>query len=265
MFYKIIVLLAIFAAVTSCQPKAVSERNVSPAKPEAAGRDGSAQKPANGNKRSPSLKHREAPPGSMSAKWKPGIIDTAAHAEYLSPTERKVVLEINMVRTDPAEYARRFLIPLRSFYHKKRLQYPGEIAIATKEGSSALEECIKVLKSAKPVPPLSPKKGLFRAAYDHVLQQGNSGALGHDGSDGSSPETRISRYGKWGTLMGENIDYGNADARRIVTSLLIDDGVPSRGHRHNLLKPAFKVVGIAVGKHPKYSYMCVMDFAASFN
>jgi len=233
--------------------------------PEVAGTDGSVQRSSSGNNKSLIPRYWETPPESMSAKWRPEIINTAANAEYLSPTERKVVMEINMVRTDPAEYARRFLIPLRSFYHKKHLQYPGEVIILTKEGSRALEECIKELKSAKPIPPLSPKKGLFRAAHDHVLQQGNSGALGHNGSDGSSPETRISRYGKWGTLMGENIDYGNADARRIVTSLLIDDGVSSRGHRHNLLKPAFKVVGIAVGKHPKYSYMCVMDFAASFS
>ncbi len=204
------------------------------------------------------------PVESLSVHWKPELVDTAANAAYLSLTERRVVSEINMVRTDPAEYARRFLVPLRAYYHGNLLQYPGKIGIRTNEGAKALEEAIRVLESAKPVPPLSPKEGLFRAAHDQVVDQSRTGAVGHSGSDGSTPESRVNRYGRWDVTMGENIDYGNSDARRIVTSLLIDDGVPSRGHRSNLMNPAFKLIGIAIGTHPTYRYMCVMDFAGDF-
>jgi uncharacterized protein YkwD len=63
---------------------------------------------------------------------------------------------------------------------------------------------------------------------------------------------------------GENINYGNDDARRIVASLLIDDGVPSRGHRRNLLNGTFKFVGVSIGPHPVYGHMCVIDFAGSY-
>jgi uncharacterized protein YkwD len=206
-----------------------------------------------------------ADPPAPSAKWKPAVVDTAAGAAYLSQTERQVIREINMVRTDPAQYARDFLVPLRAYYHGKLLQYPGEIGITTQEGPSALEECIKALESAKPAPPLAPREGLYRAAHDQAVDQARTGAVGHAGSDGSTPLTRINRYGHWDVTMGENIDYGNADARQIVTSLLIDDGVPSRGHRTNLLDPEFRVVGIAVGPHPVYRHMCVMDFAGGFN
>ncbi|HVN71097.1 MAG TPA: CAP domain-containing protein [Desulfomonilia bacterium] len=75
---------------------------------------------------------------------------------------------------------------------------------------------------------------------------------------------RIDKYGKWALAAGENIDYGNAQARSIVTSFLIDDGVPSRGHRENLPDPAFNFVGVAVGLQPAYRAMCVLDFAGAY-
>ena len=191
-------------------------------------------------------------------------VDTAVNAPYLSSAERQTVTEINLVRTDPAAYARRFLVPLRAYYHGNLLQYPGEIAIETDEGVKALDEAIRVLESAKPVPPLSPKEGLYRAAYDQVVDQSRTGDVGHSGSDGSSPETRVNRYGHWDVAVGENIDYGNSDPRQSVISLLIDDGIPSRGHRSNLMDPAFRLIGLAIGTHPTYGYMCVMDFAGDF-
>jgi len=201
---------------------------------------------------------------AISPEWKREIIDTTAGAGYLTEMERKIIIEINMVRTDPAEYARRYLAPLRSYYHDSLLQFPGEIAISTSEGIRALDECIRELQDAKPLSPLFPKKGLKLAAHGHARDQARTGATGHIGSDRSTPDVRINRYGKWDVSFGENIDYGNNDARRIVTTLLIDDGVPSRGHRKNLLNATFKFAGAAVGPHPVYRYMCVMDFTGSY-
>ncbi len=206
----------------------------------------------------------QAPLDSMSPQWKKETVDTTAGVEYLTDSERQVIIEINMARTDPAEYARSFLVPLRSYYRRTLLQYPGEIAILTHEGIRALDECIEELQVTKPLSSLSPKKGLTLAARDHARDQAITGAAGHAGSDNSTPIDRISQYGKWDISAGENIDYGNGDARRIVTSLLIDDGVTSRGHRINLLNGAFKFVGVSVGAHDVYRYMCVMDFAGSY-
>jgi uncharacterized protein YkwD len=109
-----------------------------------------------------------------------------------------------------------------------------------------------------------PKKGLALAARDHARDQAATGALGHMGSDNSTPIDRISRYGIWDKTAGENIDYGNGDPRRIVVSLLIDDGITSRGHRLNLLNGGFKFVGVSTGAHSVYRHMCVMDFAGSY-
>jgi uncharacterized protein YkwD len=201
---------------------------------------------------------------AMSAKWKKEIIDTTSGADYLSESERQVIIEINLVRTDPPEYARRFIMPIRTYYHGNLLQYPGQIAIRTNEGPGAVDECIKQLLIANPQPPLTPKKGLTLAARNQAKDQSTTGATGHAGSNGSTMEQRIDKYGKWHISAGENIDYGNADARKIVASLLIDDGVSSRGHRDNPLDPDYAFIGIGVGPHPVYEYMCVMDFAGDY-
>jgi uncharacterized protein YkwD len=202
---------------------------------------------------------------ARSSGWEKRTIDTTAGASYLTEIARKVIIEINMLRTDPAKYARRYLVPLRAYYHNNLLQLPGEIAISTDEGISALDECIRELQAVKPLFPLTPKKGLTLAASDQAKDQGRTGATGHTGSDGSTTEERLSRYGTWDTSAGENINYGGKDARNIVVELLIDDGVSLRGHRRNLLNVTFRYVGISVGPHPVYGHVCVMDFAGSYH
>ena len=185
--------------------------------------------------------------GSLSSKWKNEDIDTTEGADYLSDVERQVIVEINMLRTDPAQYAASFVEPLRKYYHGMLLERPREIAIRTKEGVRALDECVKELASTKAVGILSPKKGLALAARDHARDQAKTGSTGHTGSDRSTASDRMNRYGKWNLSAGENIDYGNGQARRIVLSFLIDDGVPSRGHRKNLMDGNFNFVGVAIG------------------
>jgi uncharacterized protein YkwD len=204
-------------------------------------------------------------PEALSPRWQSGSVDTASGIEYLTAAERAVIIEINMVRTDPAAYASNFLEPLKAYYRDRLLQYPGEIAIQTKEGIRALDECIRVLETSSPVNPLAPKKGLTLAARDHAKDQAGTGQTGHTGSDGSTFSTRMNRYGEWNASAGENIDYGNNQPRRIVTALLIDDGVASRGHRQNLLSRSFNVIGVAVGPHKAYRSMCVIDLAGAYD
>jgi uncharacterized protein YkwD len=201
---------------------------------------------------------------SLSAKWTKENVDPTVGADYLTEVEKQVIIEINMLRTDPASYALNFLKPLRQYYRGRLLQRPGEIALETNEGVGALEECIKALTSAKAVRALSPKKGLALAARDQAKDQARTGATGHTGSDHSTASERMNRYGKWNLTAGENIDYGNGQARRIVISFLIDDGVPSRGHRKNLLDGSFNFIGVATGPHPTYGKMCVLDLAGEY-
>ncbi|WP_346854051.1 CAP domain-containing protein [uncultured Draconibacterium sp.] len=191
----------------------------------------------------------------------PENLNTAENANYLTPLEKEVVYEINLFRSDPAKYAEEFIAPLAKYYEGRILHYPGDIPIKTNEGVKALYECVRELKKARSLDIMQPSEALSRAASDHQKDQAKTGNTGHSGSDRSDLKIRIERYGTWQDRIAENIAYGNTSARQIVIFLLIDDGVKNRGHRTNLLHPAFKNVGIACGKHPVYRTMCVMDFA----
>ncbi|NTU52642.1 MAG: CAP domain-containing protein [Chlorobiaceae bacterium] len=182
----------------------------------------------------------------------------------MTTSDFEVVKEINRMRTDPAGYARKYLIPRTAYYRGNSYTVPGKITIIANEGVSALDECIRELLNSTPASSLSPSKGLTLAARDQVNDQASTGKTGHAGSDGSSVQTRIERYGQWELSAAENISYGPVEASEIVISLLIDDGVPSRGHRKNLLNGIYNVVGVKTGTHPVYGAMCVMDFAGNY-
>ncbi len=188
-------------------------------------------------------------------------LNTAVNAGYLSPLEKEIILEINLFRSNPAQYAEKYIAPLAKNYQKNILQYPGDMPIKTVEGVKALHECVRELKKATPKPILYPSEGLTNAAEDHCRDQSKTGRTGHIGSDNSNLKARVDRYGKWKVRIAENIAYGNTSARQVIIFLLIDDNVKNRGHRINMLNPDFKLVGVSTGSHPEYSTMCVMDFA----
>lgn len=177
--------------------------------------------------------------------------------------EQQVIKEINLARQNPKRYAI-FLERAKSYYVGKFIKRPGETTIITEEGVSAVDEAIRFLKTTKPVAPLKYSKGMSQAAMDHVNDQGKQGTLGHKGSDRSQPGDRVNRYGTWRWTVGENISYGRSKARDIVIGLIIDDGVPGRGHRDNLFNPKYRIVGVASGWHKTFEVMCVIDFAGEF-
>jgi len=182
---------------------------------------------------------------------------------YLSSLEKAVVNEMNLARTSPKEYLS-LLEELKKYYDGKLLRLPGETPILTKEGTSAVVEAIRSLRSQKPVSPLSPSKGMTLGAKDHIRDLRTSGASQHKGSDGSQTWDRVNRYGTWQKIIGENISCGHNKARNIVMTLMIDDGVPDRGHRKNIFNPDFRVVGVAYGDHPAYRTICVITFAGGY-
>lgn len=202
---------------------------------------------------------------SLSKNWDIAALNTAVKASYLTPNEKDVVLEINKLRANPAAYAREYLEPMLTMYKGKMLYMPGNDPIITREGITALKDAIRELKNTKPAPPLKPDHRLTLSSRDHQKDQTRTGKTGHKGSDGTSISERIARYGNWNKRISENIFYGDPDARSVVLHLVIDDGVPGRGHRKNFMDPELNLVGVSCGKHKVYRYMCVMNFAAGFH
>lgn len=185
-----------------------------------------------------------------------------AKAGATAALEQDIISEINLARTRPAEYAD-YLERLRPLFSGKEYRRPGKPGLLTEEGTTALDEAIGALRAAKPVPALTLSLGMCSGARLLVKDQSATGATGHRGTDGSFCEQRTQRFGSWTEPIGENLSYGDDDARERVITLLIDDGVASRGHRKRLLDPVFKVAGVACGDH-KLGAMCVITLAGGF-
>ena len=197
----------------------------------------------------------KSPSGSQAAETRP-LEKAAPQADINSA----VLAELNLCRSNPAKYAEKVAATLR-FYSGNVFTRPGETPIETEEGPANVQGCVNQLKATKALPPLKASAILEKAAQAHVDDIGPKGAMGHNGTDGSDPGDRIERFGQWVGAIGENIDYGDVTPEDIVVNLLIDDGVPERGHRTNILKPEHVLAGVSHGAHADMEYVCVIVFA----
>jgi uncharacterized protein YkwD len=175
---------------------------------------------------------------------------------------RAVIREMNLARQNPAIYAT-LVQELRCRMSGNVVVLPGHTRIRTKEGTAAVDEAIRFLKNAQPLPPLAFSRGMSRAAADHCADQADGG-FGHEGRDRSHAGQRIARYGNFTGGWAENISYGKASARDVVLALIIDDGLPARKHRKNIFNPIYNFAGAAFGRHARFGTMCSMDFAGGY-
>jgi len=194
----------------------------------------------------------------------PTELNTAKNVDYLDELEKQVVYELNKVRTDPKRFAEEYMEELRASFEGRVFTYPGRTPVNSAEGVIPLNECIQILKNTDPMPILYPAEGLAKASFYLADDQQKHGGIGHISRNGSTPQNRIKRYGDWDICSAEDITYGSFEARQIVIALLIDDGVPDRGHRKNVLNPCFHFAGVSYGGHPTYQSMCVIDYAGEY-
>lgn len=196
--------------------------------------------------------------------WPADLLNTAANADYLSQEEKNMVLASNLIRYDPKKFDDLYVQQFISFFRGMDLHMPGMAHILlTREGPAPAVELSQELKDALPLPLLSPSEGLSRAAQSHAAFQGRNGQTGHGGQGGT--RARIEREGQWLKRIAENIAYGNPNAHYAILMLMVDDGVPDRGHRKTMLHPDFKVVGVGWNTHPRYDGgIYVIKYASGF-
>lgn len=176
---------------------------------------------------------------------------------------RAVLAELNAARANPKAYAQHLRVYRSQFSGKYHIPPGTRIRYVTREGTAAVDEAVRFLEDQRSLPPLAWSDGLARVATELNREQSRTGAVGH-ASGRMEMRARAERVGRWQSTIGENISYGPNDARRVVMQLIVDDGVPDRGHRTNIFAPDFRVAGIACGPHPAFETSCVIDFAGWF-
>jgi uncharacterized protein YkwD len=206
-----------------------------------------------------SQKKKVVPP----TKSQPAATTSTAPLIHLSKSEEQVLAEINLARSNPMQYAT-YVTEFRRQYIGNEIRFADGNFLVTNEGVAAVDEAIQFLRSARAQGPLEARTGLIMAARSHLEDLLKTGRSGHKGSDGSSVEDRFNRFGAWSDSVGEDIVYHTRSPRENVISLIIDDGVSNRGHRKNIFKPTFSVVGIALGSEIHTRKIGIITFAGGY-
>ncbi|HPR60529.1 MAG TPA: hypothetical protein PLF35_06270, partial [Prolixibacteraceae bacterium] len=150
-------------------------------------------------------------------QWPIKELDTAREASYLSEKEKGIILEMNMVRHNPAMYAQEMMKWMEAFYDdKKMLTIPGKIPYLTNEGKEAYLECMEVLSQSPPTNILKVSHGMSKACKLLVLDQGSTGRTGHKSSSNTTPGDRLKQFGTPVGYFAENIHYGDIEPRFVV-------------------------------------------------
>jgi hypothetical protein len=181
---------------------------------------------------------------SQKKTWDPAVLkkaNTAKDVTYLTDEEKLVIFYMNLARLNPKLFGETYL--------KKYLDSTGD-------KNSYTKSLIKSLPTTKPMEALIPAKDLSAFAKDYATKSGKENKIGHGNFNQRTSKIDANYRG----YIGENIDYGYNRAMDIVMRLLIDDTVPSLGHRKNILNPIYKFVGTSIKPHKRYDWNCVIDF-----
>lgn len=154
--------------------------------------------------------------------------DTASAITWLSTEEKQVFYYVNRARMFPKEFAAEFVLK-----DKKKSGYYGSL--------------YQTLVTMKALPALKPDKTLFDYALCFSKEAGTKGYVGH--------KRMKCADGKF----AECCSYGMYTALEIVMQLLVDDGLPSLGHRKILLDAGHSRMGVSIQPHKQYGTNAVLD------
>lgn len=188
----------------------------------------------------------------------------------VSQLNREIVDEINSMRTQPQEYAKKlsrlkemYVFVGNKYWYLDLLgedgRYVGETDAARRAHEESLDEAIEALNKAEPMEKLIVNEKLNLTANMKVTDLG-----GHEHTDskGRSPQDRATVAGYDGHVE-ENLT-GGLTAFGIVTSYLIDHNVPSRGHRKSLMRSFAREIGVAnyytPGVHSSFGNAVVLAY-----
>ncbi|HEX8201203.1 MAG TPA: CAP domain-containing protein [Isosphaeraceae bacterium] len=164
--------------------------------------------------------------------------------------EAQYMLElINEARTNPAAAAERATSNLDGDTQATLAHFGVDAGQARRE-----------IAASPARPALAWDDRLAAAAQAQSQDQANTGVQSHTGSDGSDLGTRLDRAGYAGRRAQAENAFGYARSVDLaMKAFLIDWGVASKGHRHNLLQPdqaeaSYAEVGVGIADSSRLGF-----------
>ncbi|MEJ8841872.1 CAP domain-containing protein [Lacibacter sp. H375] len=172
------------------------------------------------------------------------------HSSYktLSNHEKDLFYWTNYFRQNP-----------RRFYDNLIQEFLKQFPEAKSTYSKSLEADIRKAPSSLAL--LILDNGLLNTSKAHasdLIKRG--GIISHNSFNGKTFPQRLQEAGKY-TCGAENVYVGSYSALESLITLLIDHGVPDKGHRMNLLDPKFGKMGLSFQVAGSGKGVLVQDFA----
>jgi len=202
--------------------------------------------------------------GSEPFSWPLKELDTARETSWLSNEEKDMILEINMLRYNPTQYALQYIEWMRLFYTGKTLELPNNPDIIHTEGIESFNSLVSYLHGLSPLQVLVPSRGMTKAVRMLVYDQSLTGKTGHISSGNRNPENRLSTFGNWYGTSGEIAFYGQSNPRTMVISMLFDNNSKEKKRREALLNPAYQYIGLSIGHHKIHKQVCAISFCTKY-
>ena len=165
-----------------------------------------------------------------------GVEDNPEPAD--SDIEKRIIAELNRVRTNPQAYAD-WLESQRQHFQGMILTLPGEQSLRTNRGLRALNEAIAFVRNQQPLPALTDNADLFTNAQEQVEAIVNQQKLDHHTN---------------------NLVYNRVTPEAIVMQLVVDDGFPDRRHRLAVFQEDYQHTGIVCQEIEIYKQVCAIAY-----
>ena len=154
--------------------------------------------------------------------------DNPTAAAYINKNWEKFAKDIlefqNKVRKDPKSFIPHLEKQSKKFEGNKLYKEDGKQFTETREGAKAYTDAVTFLRKQRPRPPFKWSEELHLACKDHVDDIAPKGLVQSQGSDGSGPTDRISKYGRLDESWADACIYGAINTKEVIERLIVCDG-----------------------------------------
>lgn len=198
--------------------------------------------------------------GTITLQDKPFVYDRPIDSSIWKKLEADVFFRQLDVKTQMLFYWTNLLrANPQSFYNDAVKEFIRQFPEANKPEAKSLERDMQKLNG--PLPFLMPDVNLVRMSSLHAQDLTNrKGIISHKSSSGKDFVQRLKETGSF-RCGAENLFAGNPNPLEALITLLIDYGVPDKGHRVNLLDPTFERMGAAFSNISDKKLVLVQVFA----